>query len=143
MPPSTFIPQRPYLLRAMHSWITDNGLTPHVVVDATMEGVDVPRQYVRDGKIVLNISHTALSGLDIGNEILSFNARFSGNPFFVQIPLRAVLGIYARENGRGMIFSPEDPEDDGSSPEEPPPGSGDGAPASQPGARKPHLTIIK
>lgn len=140
MPQSPLIPQRPYLLRAMHAWITDNGFTPHVVVDATMDGVDVPKQFVHEGKIVLNISHTAVSALEIGNETLSFRARFSGAPFFVQVPLRALLGIYARENGRGMIFSPED---DGSAPEEPPPSSGDGAPAVQPGARKSHLKIIK
>lgn len=140
MPPSTPIPQRPYLLRAMFAWITDNGQTPHVVVDAAVEGVDVPRQFVRDGKIVLNISPAAVNSLEIGNETLEFHARFSGTPFAVRVPLRAVLGIYARETGRGMIFSDDD---GGSAPDEPPPGSGDGASPGQPAARKAHLKIVK
>lgn len=103
------LPQRPYLLRAMHAWITDNGQTPHVVVDAAFPGVEVPQQYVRDGKIVLNIGLGAVSGLDLGNEAITFQARFSGRPFAVQFPVKAVLGIYARETGRGMIFSEEEP----------------------------------
>ena len=85
----------------MHAWITDNGQTPHVVVDAAVEGVNVPSQYVRDGKIVLNISHSAVSNLDIGNDALAFQARFSGAAYSISVPLRAVLGIYARETGRG------------------------------------------
>ncbi len=133
------IPQRPYLLRAMHSWITDNGQTPHVVVDASVEGVSVPSQYVRDGKIVLNVSHNAVTGLDIGNEFLTFQARFSGAAYSVFVPVSAVLGIYARETGRGMIFSNEE---GGAAPEEPPP-----APAAEgppgPGARKVRLKVVK
>lgn len=123
----------------MHAWITDNQQTPHIVVDAAVTGVEVPSQYVRDGKIVLNVSYSAVSGLDIGNEALSFQARFSGSAHFISVPLRAVLGIYARETGRGMIFSEDDVE---SAPDEPPPEpSGDGAPPS--GTRKPHLTVVK
>jgi stringent starvation protein B len=129
------IPQRPYLLRAMHAWITDNGQTPHVVVDAAVPGVEVPAQYVRDGKIVLNISPTAVSSLDIGNEVLTFQARFSGRAYGVNVPLRAVLGIYARETGRGMIFSEEE-----TAPVEPPPAP-EGAPAG--GRRKPSLKVVK
>lgn len=141
MPPSKPIPQRPYLLRAMHDWITDNGQTSHVVVDAAVEGVQVPLQFVRDGKIVLNISPAAVSGMEIGNEELSFQARFSGASYRICVPLRAVLGIYARETGRGMIFSEED---SGSAPEEPPPAAGpDGAPSVGPGARKARLKIVK
>lgn len=129
------IPQRPYLLRAMHAWITDNGQTPHVVVDASVPGVDVPAQYVRDGKIVLNISPGAVSGLDISNESIDFQARFSGRGYGVHVPLRAVLGIYARETGRGMIFSEEEP-----APVEPPPAPEGGPPA---GRRKPSLKVVK
>ncbi|GMW06953.1 MAG: ClpXP protease specificity-enhancing factor [Gammaproteobacteria bacterium] len=140
MPTSGSIPQRPYLVRAMHAWITDSGHTPHVVVDAAVEGVNVPQQFVRDGKIVLNISSTAVSGLEIGNEALTFRARFSGSPWLVHVPLRAVLGIYSRETGRGMIFSEDDA---GSTPDEPPPDGGDGAPATPQGARKPRLTVVK
>ena len=140
MPPGK-IPQRPYLLRAMHAWITDNGQTPHVVVDAAVEGVSVPSQYVRDGKIVLNISLTAVSNLDIGNDALVFQARFSGTSYSIHVPLRAVLGIYARETGRGMIFSDEDST---TSPDEPPPKpAGMGAPALGPGARKARLKVVK
>ena len=141
MPPPGNIPQRPYLLRAMHAWITDNGQTPHVVVDAAVEGVNVPNQYVRDGKIVLNVSHTAVSNLDIGNDALVFEARFSGAAYSVSVPLRAVLGIYSRETGRGMIFSDEDAKP---GPEEPPPKpAGNGAPAPGPGARKARLKVVK
>ncbi len=125
----------------MHAWITDSGQTPHVVVDAAVEGVNVPRQFVRDGKIVLNISSSAISSLEIGNEALSFHARFSGTPYLVRVPMSAVLGIYSRETGRGMIFSEDE---SGSAPEEPPPGpAGDGAPTTQPGARKARLKVVK
>ncbi|MBM4195991.1 MAG: ClpXP protease specificity-enhancing factor [Gammaproteobacteria bacterium] len=116
---STALPQRPYLMRAMHAWIIDSGHTPHVVVNADAEGVSVPAQFVRDGKIVLNISHEAVTQLEIGNELLTFNARFSGTAMFVRVPVAAVLGIYARETGRGMIFPEE--ESDAPQPDEPPP----------------------
>ena len=139
MPSAGEIPQRPYLLRAMQAWIVDNGHTPHVVVDASKPGVDVPAQYVRDGKIVLNISPTAVSHLEIGNETLAFHARFSGAVYRISVPLRAVLGIYARETGRGMIFSEEDA---GGAPEEPPPRpGGDGSTA--PKGRKAKLKVVK
>lgn len=138
MPPPGSIPQRPYLLRAMHAWITDNGQTPHVVVDATAEGVEVPGQYVREGRIVLNVSHNAVANLDIGNEMLRFEARFSGTPYAIFVPLRAVLGIYAHETGRGMIFSEEEGP---AAPEEPPPGAAGGAPSGEP--RKTRLKLVK
>lgn len=100
--------RRPYLLRAMHEWMTDNGQTPHLVVDAGIDGVTVPRQYVRDGKIVLNVSYSATAGLLIKNDLVTFSARFGGTPFEVRLPIAAVLGVYARETGQGMIFSDED-----------------------------------
>ncbi len=103
-------PRRPYLLRAMHEWIMDNGQTPHVVVDAAIDGVFVPSEHIRDGKIVLNLSHDATSDLIISNDMLEFDARFSGRPFHVTVPSSAVLGIYARETGQGMIFGAEDGE---------------------------------
>lgn len=95
---------RPYLLRAVHEWIADNDLTPQIVVDAHHEHVRVPDAYVRDGKIVFNISHTAVRGLSIGNEWVEFSARFGGNSFDVAVPVNAVLAIMARENGTGMSF---------------------------------------
>jgi stringent starvation protein B len=102
------IPQRPYLLRAMHEWMTDQGQTPHVVVDASLEGVDVPRQHVQDGKIILNISCSATNNLTLENERICFDARFSGATRHVELPVRAVLGIYAKESGQGMIFSEDE-----------------------------------
>ena len=88
----------------MYEWIADNGLTPQIVVDAQQEQVRVPAAYVRDGKIVLNVSDTAVRGLRLGNEWVEFSARFGGKPFDVVVPTEAVLAIMARENGTGMSF---------------------------------------
>ncbi|OQW93145.1 MAG: ClpXP protease specificity-enhancing factor [Beggiatoa sp. IS2] len=102
-------PKRPYLLRAMYAWITDNGLTPYLLVNAEAEGVAVPRQYVSDGKIVLNVSLSAVQNLFLDdNDWVSFSARFSGHSFSVTVPMQAVLAIYAQENGKGMSFQPEE-----------------------------------
>lgn len=102
----------------MHEWMGDNGHTPHIVVDATIDGVTVPREHVKDGKIILNISHSAAHNLKLSNDAVSFRARFSGVPFDVWVPIASVLGIYAKETGQGMIFShgadqpePPDPRD--------------------------------
>lgn len=100
--------RRPYLLRAMHEWISDNAQTPHIVVDASIQGVEVPRQYVQGGKIILNVSLSATSALNLGNEHVSFRARFGAMTHDVMVPIAAVLGIYARETGQGMIFSETD-----------------------------------
>ncbi len=101
---------RPYLIRALYEWLLDNGLTPHLLVDADYEHVVVPRQFVEEGRIVLNINPSAVMNLKMTNEIISFNARFGGKETDVFIPPLAVLGIYARENGRGMLF-PDELED--------------------------------
>ncbi|MFM7708125.1 MAG: ClpXP protease specificity-enhancing factor [Gammaproteobacteria bacterium] len=101
------LPRRPYLLRAMHQWMSDSGMTPHVLVDTYVAGVDVPKAHVRDGRIVLNIGLAATRHLDLGNEWISFEARFAGVPRVVRIPVVAVLSIYARETGEGMVFPPE------------------------------------
>ena len=112
--------QRPYLLRAMHEWMTDNALTPHIVADASLARLALPPEHVKDNRIVLNISYAATRGLVIGNDSLSFEARFNGAPRTLHVPLDAVLGIYARENGQGMVFSeekgPEPPPSDDSDP---------------------------
>lgn len=100
--------RRPYLLRAMHEWISDNNHTPHIVVDASIQGVQVPRQYVQGGKIILNVSMHATSGLVLGNDLVRFRARFGASTFDVTVPIGAILGIYARETGQGMIFSEAD-----------------------------------
>jgi len=105
---SAVSPKRPYLLRAMHEWMTDNHLTPHVVIDATVAGVEVPAQHVTDGKIILNISYSATDALDMSGESLTFNTRFGGVSRRVAAPIAAVLGIYAQETGQGMIFTDEE-----------------------------------
>ncbi len=102
-------------MRALYEWIVDNDCTPYVLVDASMEEVLVPRQYVKDDQIVLNISPDAVVDLDITNHAVSFNGRFGGVATDVYVPITAVVGIYARENGQGMVFEQEDnvdPPDD-------------------------------
>ncbi len=119
--------RRPYLVRAMHEWMTDNGQTPHLVVDAGVAGTEVPKSFVRDGRITLNVGWQATQGLKLGNEWIEFSARFGGVPQQVRVPVAAVLGIYARETGQGMLFQDETdatppppvtpgPEDSGSRP---------------------------
>ena len=97
--------KRPYLIRAMHEWMADNGHTPHIVVDTSHDGVTVPEEHVKEGKIILNISESAAHNLKLTNDAVSFRARFAGVPFDVWAPIRSILGIYARETGQGMIFS--------------------------------------
>lgn len=132
--------RRPYLLRAMHEWISDSQCTPHIVVDAGVAGVDVPRQYVQDGKIVLNVSWSATAQLQIGNEELSFSARFGGNSMQVRVPIAAVLAIYARESGQGMVFSEEPGEPP---PEGPAPGPQPQEPGPKPKAGRAKLKVVK
>jgi len=134
---------KPYLIKAHYQWIVDNSCTPYLVVDAFSNGVSVPQQYVnKDGQIVLNISPTAVVGLEMDLEAVAFNARFGGVPIDIYVPTYAVLGIYAKENGRGMMFELEKP------PEPPKPttdlrsvGSKKSKPSSE--ASKPSLRIIK
>lgn len=101
---------RPYLIRAYYDWIVDNNLTPHLVVDASQEGVVVPPEHVKDGQIVLNISPSACGNLQLGGVDIEFDARFSGVPRHLIIPCSSVLAIYARENGAGTMFPKEDIE---------------------------------
>jgi stringent starvation protein B len=108
---------RPYLIRAINEWLIDNQLTPHLLVNAGAEGVEVPQNFIQDGKIVLNIGPHAVEGLRITNEEVTFLARFSGVSQLISFPVSAVLAVYARENGRGMMFNEdEDPEPDDSGP---------------------------
>ena len=130
---------RPYLIRALYEWIEDNGLTPHLLVNAESPGVEVPKQHVHEGRIVLNINAAAVRDLRLGNDWIEFNARFGGVARTVRIPLSAVLAIYARENGQGMAFSEEQGD------EEPPPPSSSpqpDKPASR-SERRPILKIVK
>jgi len=108
---------RPYLIRAINEWLIDNQLTPHLLVNADAEGVDVPQNFIQDGKIVLNIGPHAVEGLRVTNEEVTFLARFSGVSQLISFPVSAVLAVYARENGRGMMFNEdENPEPDDSGP---------------------------
>ncbi|EGR4142265.1 ClpXP protease specificity-enhancing factor [Vibrio cholerae] len=100
-------PRRPYLLRAFYDWLLENELTPHLVVDATLPGVKVPLEYVQDGQIILNVAPRAVGNLELGNDEVTFNARFGGRPHLVIVPIYAVQAIYARENGAGTMFEPE------------------------------------
>ena len=125
---------RPYLLRALYEWISDNHMTPHILVEAGAEGVDVPDQAIQKGKVILNIAHAAVRDLDLGNGWLTFMARFSGSEYRVAVPVEAVLAIYAKENGQGMMFAQEGDSET--------PGDPDSDPDGRPPGR-PHLTIVK
>jgi stringent starvation protein B len=94
---------RPYLIRALYDWCTDNGLTPYVAV-LVDDSVQVPREYVKNGEIVLNISFDATSSLKLGNDFIEFKARFAGTAREIMVPVSRVIAIYARENGQGMAF---------------------------------------
>lgn len=100
-------PSRPYLLRALYEWVLDNNMTPHIAVDATLQGVQVPDQFVQDGQITLNIAPTAVQNLLMDDLGVSFNARFGGVPMNVYVPIIAVMAIFTRENGMGMGFGME------------------------------------
>ena len=98
---------RPYLVRALYQWLLDNELTPYIVVDAEQSGVEVPRQFVQNGQIVLNLAPGAVRDLFMENEAVGFSARFGGKPMRVMVPTSALVAIYARENGVGMVFGHE------------------------------------
>lgn len=100
---------RPYLVRALNEWILENNCTPYILVNAFAKGVEVPQNFVKDGQIVLNISPIAVQGLIITNEGIEFNGRFGGIPTRVYVPTAAIMGIYAKENGQGMVFDAEEP----------------------------------
>lgn len=129
---------RPYLIRAMYEWIGDNGMTPHLLVDAAMPGVRVPPSAIRDGKVVLNVAPRAVSQLDMGNQTIHFLARFGGVSQSIEVPVGAVQAIYAQETGQGMMMPPEasDPESEtvASDTQETPP---------EPPKRGAHLRVIK
>ncbi|MCL1525327.1 ClpXP protease specificity-enhancing factor [Xanthomonas nasturtii] len=136
---------RPYLLRALVEWINDNGMTPHVLVDAGLPGVQVPTSAVKDGRVVLNIAERAVVGLQVDNESVSFTARFGGVSYPVMVPMAAVLAVYARETGQGMALPDDIP---GTSTEPPDPGAPPPPSAPTPdeppgGGKRPHLRVVK
>lgn len=127
---------RPYLIRAIYQWVVDNNHTPHMLVDASGSDVQVPMQFVQDGRIVLNVAPQAVQALNLGDDYISFSARFGGRAQEVFVPVNRVMAVYSRENGQGMMFSDDDT---------PPPDSGndsEGA-GSRPGSRRPGLRVVK
>jgi len=96
---------KPYLIRALNEWILENHMTPFLLVDANVEGVEVPRQHIKDGKIILNVAPNAVQGITFENEWIYLIGRFSGQSFTINIPISAVLAIYAKENSQGMMFA--------------------------------------
>jgi len=136
---------RPYLIRALHEWCTDNGFTPFIAVQVD-ESVRVPLEFVKDGEIVLNISFDATSALKLGNDYLEFKGRFGGVARDILVPVQKVLAIYARENGQGMAFpvAPGAASDTGSALQSPPVLDADGpTPPKPPQGHRPALTRIK
>lgn len=124
---------KPYLIRAVYEWIVDNEFSPYLLVDAETGNADIPRQYVQDGKIVLNVRPGAVQGLSLGNDWIAFNARFGGVPKQVRFPVSAALAIYAKENGEGMVFDQQD--DDNMSPHD--------SEKSKENGPKPILKVVK
>lgn len=129
---------RPYLLRAMHEWIVDNGMTPYLLVDAHHEGLQVPPSSVKDGRVVLNVASRAVAHLQLGNREVTFMARFGGVSHSVVVPVSAVLAVYAQETGQGMGLPPD--EGEVAPPQDP---SGGPGPTPDPPKRGGHLRIIK
>jgi len=133
------ISNRPYLIRALYEWIVDNNLTPHMLVDTAHESVEVPRAFVENGRIILNVSPEATHSLVLGNDAITFNARFSGTAMDVHVPVSSVLAIYARENGQGMMFGDQDDE----TPPDPEPGKSTDKPTAPNQVKRPNLKIVK
>lgn len=132
MATSAMSSNRPYLLQAMFDWINDNGLTPYLLVDAAFPGVRVPRGAVKDGRVVLSIAPRAVASLVIGKEHVAFLARFSGVSQEIEVPVAAVLAIYAQENGQGMMF----PAENETPPDAPPP-------IAEDEPKRPRLRVVK
>lgn len=131
--------RRPYLIRAIYDWCCDNGHTPHMLVAADYPGVVVPREYVQEGRITLNVSPVAIQNLNLLDEPIWFSARFGGRPFDVQFPSGAVLAIFARENGEGMLFGEVEPPGTAVQP----PASGEPEPPKPPRPGRPTLRVVK
>ncbi|WP_434025919.1 ClpXP protease specificity-enhancing factor [[Pseudomonas] boreopolis] len=135
---------RPYLLRALVEWINDNGMTPHILVDAGLQGVQVPPSSVQDGRVVLNIAERAVVHLHMDNDGVSFTARFGGVSHPVYVPMSAVLAVYARETGQGMALPDDIPGTSGEPPDDDaPPPQGPGPEDAPPAGKRPHLRVVK
>ncbi len=139
---------KPYLVRAFNEWILDNQLTPYLLIDATYPNTHVPKEYVQEGRIVFNVTPGIISMLSITNEVVEFEARFSGRKRHIYAPMEAVLAIYAKENGQGMVFEPEtqtstDEAEENESSASTHTDDGGTAPVKPPKKGKPNLKIIK
>lgn len=134
---SEMTPNKPYMIRAIHEWILDNDCTPYLVIAADFPGVEVPRQFVRDGQITLNIAPTAVRDLELDNNLVEFSARFGGVPTQLRAPMPAIMAIFAKENGQGMGFDVEPPTDP------PPDPDGDGGDDDGEAPKKPSLRVVK
>lgn len=137
---------RPYLIRAFYDWIVDNQCTPYMVVDAYFPGVEVPQEHVNDGQIVLNVAPRAVATFVMNNDEVAFSTRFGGIPSQIRLPIQSITGIYARENGQGMVFQPEkdlDPEPQGPGPGKPVVAKEGQAGGSADKSRKPSLRVVK
>ena len=132
-------PTRPYLARAIYEWICDNQLTPYLLVDATQQHTDVPQQFVKDVQIVLNLAPHAIHQFHMDNDAISFSARFGGVAKDIYVPIRAVLGLYARENGQGLFFDPSEYSDIQETIETP---IEDKKQEAEPNKKKPSLRIL-
>ena len=135
------IPTRPYLIRAIREWAMDNGLTPQLLVDAGVDGIVIPEGHIRDGKIVLNVHSQAVKALELGNEFITFSARFGGISHAINLPIQSVLAVVARENGQGIFFQEEETQHQmeqsaGDSEESPPNGQSSGP-------RRPYLRLVE
>ena len=133
---------RPYLIRALYEWCTDNGFTPYVAVKVDPT-VQVPREYVQGGEIVLNISYDATSSLKLGNEFIEFKARFGGQPRDIMVPIGRVMAIYARENGQGMAFPVQEEAIPSGSAEGGSPAPDDEPPTAPAAGQRPALKRVK
>lgn len=126
---------RPYLIRAIYEWCVDSGLTPYLAVRVDGQ-TEVPQSYVKDGEIVLNLSAGAVRNLEMGNEMITCNGRFGGTPFDLMVPVAAVIGIFAKETGQGLVFQ-------GSDSQQPPPAASGDNEVRKPKPHKPNLKIVK
>ena len=135
------ISTRPYLIRAIREWAMDNGLTPQFLVDAGVDGIVIPEGHAKDGKIVLNVHTLAVTSLELGNEFITFSARFGGTSHMISLPVQSVLAVFARENGLGMFFEEKETqyqmEQSAGDSEEPPPNGQSGGP------RRPNLRLVE
>lgn len=134
---------RPYFIRAINEWLLDQGMTPHLLVDATWPSAEVPQAFVEEGRIVLNIRPSAVRDLSLGNDYVTFSARFAGVTHAILVPMGAVLGIYSRENGEGLFFESDEYPRGESVPPEPPVGGPAGADGAGAARQRPGLRLVK